>query len=167
MGFNKVFAAILIAGIVAMAGGIIAEEIFHVHDLEQDAFPVEGIDAAPGAAAVADVPLEPITPLLATASVENGAKVAKLCAACHSEDKGGPNKVGPALWGVFGASKGHVSGYAYSKELLSKGGSWDAEELNHFLAAPKKHIPGTKMGFAGLKKAQDRADVIKFLETLK
>ncbi|HCM83382.1 MAG TPA: cytochrome c family protein, partial [Rhodospirillaceae bacterium] len=168
MGFNKAFAAILIAGIVAMFGGILAEEIFHVHELKEDAFPVEGLAApAEGGAPVADVPLEPITPLLATASVENGAKVAKLCAACHTMEKGGANKVGPAMWGVFGARKGHIDGFAYSKELLAKGGNWDAEELNHFLAAPKKHIPGTKMGFAGIKKPQDRADIIKYLETLK
>lgn len=167
MGFNKAFAAVLIAGIVAMAAGIISEEVFHVHELKDDAFPVEGVESTPGAAPVAEAPIEPIAPLLATASVENGAKVAKLCAACHSEDKGGPNKVGPALWGVFGRAKGHADGFAYSKELIAKGGSWDAEELNHFLAAPKKYIPGTKMGFAGLKKPQDRADVIKYLETLK
>ncbi len=167
MGFNKAFAAILIAGIVAMAAGIVSEELFHVHELKEDAFPVEGIEAAPSGAPVADVPLEPITPLLATASVENGAKVAKLCAACHTMESGGVNKVGPAMWGVFGAHKGHVDGFAYSKELLAKPGNWDAEELNHFLAAPKKYIPGTKMSFAGIKKPQDRADVIKFLETLK
>lgn len=167
MQFNKIFAAILIAGIVAMIAGILSEEIYHVPKLKQDAFPVAALEGAATAAPAAEVPLEPIAPLLAKASAENGEKVAKVCAACHSFDKGGPNKVGPNLWNTVNNKHGHADGYAYSEAIAKMPGKWDSESLNAFLHAPKKYAPGTKMGFAGLNKAQDRADIIKYLETLK
>ena len=167
MQMNKIFAAILVAGIVAMAAGILSEELFHVPKLKQDAFPVAGVDATPGAAPVAEVKIEAIAPLMAKADAAKGAQVVKVCSACHSFDKGGPNKVGPVLYGVIGRTRGTADGYAYSDAMKAKGGAWDAESLNQFLAAPKKFVEGTKMGFMGLPKPQDRADVIKYLETLK
>lgn len=165
---NKLFAAILIAGIVAMAAGILAKEIVEPEKLKENAFPIavtEDVGTTAGGAA-APAALEPVTPLLATASAENGAKVAKVCMACHSFDKGGANKVGPNLWGIFKNKHGHMEGYAYSKEMMAQTGMWDAETLNKFLANPKAAIPGTKMGFAGLKKANERADVIAYLHSL-
>jgi cytochrome c len=105
--------------------------------------------------------------LMATANAENGAKVFKQCATCHTVDKGGANKIGPNLFGIFGAKKGHIAGFAYSKGLTEKGGTWDVESLDAYLLAPSKYIPGSKMAFVGLKKAQDRADVIKYLQSLK
>jgi cytochrome c len=169
MGFNKLFAAVLIAGIVAMGAGIVAEEIFHVHDLHEDAFPVAAADGTGGgdAAPVAEAAIEPVASLLAAASAENGAKVAKLCTSCHSLEQGGPNKVGPNLWGIIGAKHGHAAGFAYSKVIADMPGNWDEEAINQFVANPKKYAPGTKMSFAGIKKAQDRADLIKYLQTLK
>lgn len=168
MQMNKIFAAILIAGIIAMLAGIFSEELFHVEKLMNDAFPVAALDgAAASGAPVAEEKIEPIAPLMAAASAENGAKVAKVCAACHSFEKGGANKVGPYMWGVYGAKHGHADGYAYSEVLAKMPGNWDAEALNQWLANPKKYAPGTKMGFAGLKKASERADIIKYLETLK
>ncbi|WP_370540479.1 cytochrome c family protein [Azospirillum sp. INR13] len=108
----------------------------------------------------------PIAPLLAAASPENGQKVAKACAACHSFDKGGANKVGPNLYGIVGGAKGHIQGFSYSDALVKTGGSWSYDELNKFLYDPKGYAPGTKMTFAGLKKDDDRAAVIAYLRSL-
>ncbi len=165
---NKLFASILIAGIIAMAAGILSHKIFEHEPLKENAFPIAVAEdtGAVGGAPAAPAQIEPIAPLLAAANAENGAKIAKVCTACHSFDKGGPNKVGPNLWNVFKNKHGHTEGYPYSKEMLAKEGNWDAENLNHFLAGPKAYIPGTKMGFAGLKKMQERADVIAYLRTL-
>ncbi len=102
--------------------------------------------------------------LMQSADFDRGAKISKKCASCHSFGKGESAKVGPNLFGIIGRSKGSMSGFSYSKALLEKGGSWDKESINQFITKPKYFIPGTKMGFAGLKKPQDRADVILFLE---
>ena len=110
--------------------------------------------------------LEPVGPLLASANVDNGVKVFKKCAACHTPAKGGKNKVGPNLWNIVNAKRGQVAGFSYSKNLSAKEGDWTYESLNEFLARPKKYIPGTKMAFAGLKKASDRANLIAYLRTL-
>lgn len=164
MEFNKIFAAILVAGILAMAAGLFAETFFEQPPLKTAAFPAPATaSTTPGEIAPATDKIEPVAPLLAKATADNGAKISKLCGACHDISKGGPNKVGPNLWGVFGGKKVHKDDYAYSDAMKAKGGNWDAEELNQFLTNPKTYVPGTKMGFAGLKKAQDRADLITWL----
>ena len=101
--------------------------------------------------------------LFASASSADGAKVFKKCAACHSISKGGANKIGPALWGVIGRKAGAISDYKYSKALAAHGKIWSFEEMNGFLIKPKEWIKGTKMAFAGLKNAKDRAAVILYM----
>ena len=96
-------------------------------------------------------------------NVEVGKKVFKKCAACHSINKGGKSKIGPALWGITSRNSGEIDGYKYSKALKSYGKQWNFEELNGFLLKPAKWIKGNKMGFAGLKKDKDRASVILYL----
>ena len=103
----------------------------------------------------------------ADGNAENGAKIAKQCAACHTFDKDGSTRVGPNLYGVFGAAKGAKQNYAYSSAMKAKGGKWDAAALDGFLTAPMQYVVGTKMAFPGLKKPQDRADVIQYLQSLK
>lgn len=163
---NKIFAAILVAGIIAMLGGFIAKKLVHPHDLDQDAVPIEGAELV---AAVIDqgpqLP-EPVLHLIATADIARGEKLSRACAACHSFDKGGPNKVGPNMWNTVGAQKGHIEGFAYSDALLDKGGEWTYLSLNKFLWKPKEYIPGTKMNYIGLKKPEDRAAMIAWLRTL-
>jgi cytochrome c len=162
---NKVFAAILVAGIIAMLSGFVAHKVVHPHKLDEDAVPVEGGPVESGGAAKVELP-EPIMHLIATADITKGEKLSKACAACHSFDKGGPHRVGPNLWNTMGLSKGGHAGFAYSDALANFGGSWGYLEMNKFLWKPKKYVPGTKMNFLGLKKPQDRADIIAWLRTL-
>lgn len=165
---NKVMMAILIALILSLVSGIIAEKLVSPKKLAHNVFVVEGVEEVESAAGaeVADDVIEPVSALLASANVENGQKLSKQCLQCHSFEKGGPNKIGPNLWNVVGNKHGHLEGYAYSSSLLKKEGKWDYENLNHFLYKPKVYIPGTKMSFVGIKKVKDRADVISYLRTL-
>lgn len=168
MELNKILAALLVAGITAMVAGFITNLIYHPQHLAESAYTVEtsGTEATTAPAAAAQT-AEPIDALLATASAEAGQKLARTCGACHTFDKGGANRVGPNLWNSFGNKKGHSEGFSYSGAMLEKGGSWTAEDLNQFLFKPKQFIPGTKMTFAGIKKPEDRANIVKWLQTLK
>ena len=105
--------------------------------------------------------------MMKTADADRGAKIFKKCASCHTVGKGEAAKVGPNLFGVVGRNKASFAGFAYSEAMKAKGGSWDAESVNTFITKPKDFIAGTKMAFPGLKKPQDRADVILFLEKQK
>ena len=104
--------------------------------------------------------------MLAAANADAGQKVAKKCTACHSFTKGGANKVGPNLWNVVGGKPASVSGYKYSGAMSGMTVNWEYEELNKFLYKPKAYLKGTKMSFAGLKKARDRATIIAYLRSL-
>lgn len=162
---NKIFAAILVAGIVAMLGGFVAEVMVHPHKLEADAVALDGEVAEAGGAGKVAMP-DPIMHLIATADIAKGEKLSKACAACHSFDQGGPAKVGPNLWGVVNGRKAHMAGFDYSEGLKAKGGNWTYNDLNWFLWKPKKFIDGTKMNYIGLKKPEDRAAMIAWLRTL-
>ncbi len=101
--------------------------------------------------------------LMKLADIDRGAKIFKKCASCHSIGKGESAKVGPNLYAVIGRAKASTA-FSYSDAMKAKGGSWDIESINQFITKPKEFVPGTKMAFAGLKKPQDRADVIMFLQ---
>jgi cytochrome c len=105
-----------------------------------------------------------IATLLKAANVDNGAKIFRKCASCHTIGKGEAAKVGPNLFGVIGRARGSMAGFSYSDAMKAKGGSWDIESVSQFITKPKNYIAGTKMAFPGLKKPQDRADVILFLQ---
>ncbi|WP_416065097.1 c-type cytochrome [Rhizobium sp. ZK1] len=168
---NTAVGALLGTIFVLMSVSIASEGIFHSEAPEKEGFaivaeeaPAAGGEGAPAAAAV------PIAKLLASADAKAGETVFKKCQACHDGTKGGPNKVGPNLFGVVDRPIASHEGFAYSSAMkdFSKGGSehWTFENLNKFLLAPKKDVPGTAMGFAGLPKDQDRANVILYLHTL-
>ncbi len=112
-------------------------------------------------------PVESINDLLAHADVAAGQATAKPCMSCHNFEKGGPNKFGPNLWDIVNRQRASHTGFTYSGALLSgKGKPWTYDELNHWLYGPSAYVPGTYMTFVGLKKTQDRANVIAWLRTL-
>jgi cytochrome c len=105
--------------------------------------------------------------LLQTASAEKGQASAKVCQTCHTFEKNGPNRVGPNLYGILGDHKGEGrNGFNFSAAIKAKGGDWTYNDLNSFLTNPKGFIPGTAMGFAGIQKDSQRADVIAYLRSL-
>ncbi len=166
--FNKLFAAFLVAGIVAMLSGFIAKQAVHPESLIKEAVAIEGAseEGDHGGTQAEDKGPEPVLALLASADIEKGAKLSKACAACHSFEKGGPAKQGPALYGIVNHDKGSAAGFEYSEGMKAMPGNWDYDSLNHFLTKPKKYVAGTKMNFVGLKKVEDRAAIIAWLRTL-
>ena len=111
-------------------------------------------------------PEEPIENQLAAANADHGKDISKVCMACHTLQKGEPNKIGPNLYGVVGRPRASEPGYDYSAAMKAKGGAWTFDELNKFLSGPRNYIPGTKMTFAGLDSEHQRADLIAYLRTL-
>jgi len=164
---NKIIVSVVLAIILVLGINKITDIIFYVEKPEKSAYQVASIssDADTTSAEESSVSSESgnIMALFASASAAEGAKVFKKCAACHSIAEGGANKIGPALWGVIGRKSGSVADYKYSKALAAHGKNWSFEEMNGFLIKPKEWIKGTKMSFAGLKNAKDRAAVILYM----
>lgn len=127
----------------------------------------EGKAPAPTAAkkAASEAPVD-LGTLLAAADANAGKDKAKACVSCHDFTQGGPNRIGPNLWGVVGRDIGGHAGFAYSSVMTGAPGSWTYEQLFTYLASPARSMPGTKMSFAGLRRPEDRAAVIKYLATL-
>lgn len=148
------------AAIVALGSTIVASEIFTSPEPAKKGYIVEGVEADNSGGGAQDIS---IAALLPTADPAKGAEVFKKCAACHTINPGGPNGVGPNLYGVVGKPHGHLANFAYSDALKSKPGNWNFDELNQWLHSPKTYAPGTKMTFAGLSKNEDRANVIAYL----
>ncbi|MDP6786316.1 MAG: cytochrome c family protein [Rhodospirillales bacterium] len=162
--FPQMFGAALIITLwLIWVGNIIGNALVHVDEVE-----AARITAEPKEGASAPAPAAPagIADLMALASAEAGTKQFKKCKACHTTNKGGKNRVGPNLWDVVGRTKAAQSGFRFSDALKGKGGAWTYDDLDRYLAKPKDFVPGTKMSFAGLKKAADRADVILYLRSL-
>lgn len=168
--WNKIFAAILLAGLIAMLSGFIATHLVHPEALEKNAYVVAGVEQAASetaSAAAAPTGPAPIAPLLAKADAAAGQKIARACQACHGFEKDGPNKVGPNLYGIVGGVHAHKEDFSYSAGMTAlKGKPWTYDALNEFLYSPKDAVKGTKMTFAGVKNDQDRANLIAWLRTL-
>src|ERR1700721_1556532 len=163
---NKILGAVLGTCLVLLVTSFTAGALFAPVMPAKPGFEIAVKKGARGAREPAPAPPEPIEKLLQTASVEKGEAAAKKCGACHSFEKGGPNKVGPNLFGIVGDKKGEGRGFNFSAAMKAKGGTWTYDGLNQFIANPKGFIPGTAMGFAGISKDSERADVIDYLHTL-
>ncbi|MEZ0253490.1 MAG: c-type cytochrome [Methylobacteriaceae bacterium] len=163
---NKVAGAVLGALLFAVGSGFVAELIYHPKPAGSAGYPLPEPEPKSGGAAAEAPKAEPIAVRLASADAEKGKGGTKACQACHSFEKGGPNKVGPDLWEIVEREKAHAAGFDYSAALKEKGGTWTYEDLDHFLESPKGYVKGTKMAFAGIGSPTDRANVIAYLRTL-
>ena len=159
---NKIGGAALATLLAIFVVSMLSEVLLEAEYPETNAFG----EIAVAAAATGEPEEEAVLPLaerLAAGNAGAGERLAKRCAACHTFDASGANKVGPNLWGILGSSRARDGDFAYSSALAGLGGDWGYAELDTFLDNPKGDVPGTKMGFAGLRDAADRANVILFL----
>ena len=163
---NKILGALLGTALVTLTLNITANAIFTPSKPEKPGYDIPLPEqAAPGKAGPAE-PEQPLEARLATSDPKRGETTAKQCIACHTFEKGGPNRVGPNLWGVVGRAKAAVAGFNYSAAMKNKGGTWTYEELDKYLQKPNAMVPGTTMTFAGITRANQRADLINYLHTL-
>lgn len=167
---NKIAGAVLATALGVMGLGILAEFIYEPIEAEEPGYviAVATPEHGEGGAGEAAPEIEPIAVRLQVASADAGASVAKKCASCHTFEQGAGKKIGPPLWDVVGRVMGSAD-FDYSDVMQAAdatGESWTFEALDHFLAAPKAAMPGTKMAFNGLNKPDDRADIIDYLRTL-
>lgn len=164
---NKILGAILGTLTFALALSIGTEMLFATHAPEKPGYelPSPAEDAgAHGAGAPAAAQAEPIANRLASADPTKGEGLTKQCVSCHTFEKGGPNKVGPNLHGIVGKNHAHLEGFGYSGAMKAKSGEqWTFEALDAFLENPKGAVPGTAMAFLGVKKPDQRANLIAWL----
>jgi len=162
---NKILVSIFFAVILVLGINKVTDIIFHNPSPQTSAYQVNITTVASNETQTSSESSQTvdIMALFASTSATEGAKVFKKCAACHSIAEDGANKIGPALWGVLGRPTGSVAGYKYSKAMAAYGKNWSFEEMNGFLTKPKDWIKGTKMSFAGLKSAKERAAIILYM----
>lgn len=162
--WNKVFMGGLASALLVMFIMWGTEVLFHVEEAEAVAYVINVPEAATSAKTAEVVDEGPsLAELLAAATVDKGEKVFKKCTQCHSIVEGGKNGTGPNLWNTVGEDIADASGFPYSGAMGGLEGNWTYEKLDAFLQKPSGWLRGTKMSFAGLKKAKDRAAVIKYL----
>ncbi|MCV0395031.1 MAG: cytochrome c family protein [Rhizobiaceae bacterium] len=169
---NKLIGAALGTVFVVFSVSLIGDALFHSEAPEQPGYAIAAIEpegGGDGGAEEADI-TQDVFPLLADADPSAGEGLFRRCAACHTVEEGGANKIGPNLYGVIDRPVASHEGFSYSGPMteFSQGGSvhWDFDHLTHFLQSPKGLVPGTAMSFAGLKNPQDLADILAYLNTL-
>ncbi len=165
--WNKLIGALLASALAIFGIRELGHALIHPHEPAEPGYKIAIADEG-DATEIAVEAVEEISlaQRLSEASASAGERVAKKCAACHSFDKDGANKIGPNLWNVLGNPSASNAGFGYSPAMQGFGGTWDYETLNAFLANPKAVVPGTAMSFAGLKKAKDGANILVYLRSL-
>lgn len=161
MMLTKVAAGVIGAWLVLLLGGWAGEELYNAELRGEPSYSIEVASDEPEEVEE-EVPFEE---LMASASIDDGERVFRKCTACHKVEPGA-NAVGPYLHGVVGREVAAADGFQYSGALAPQAEVWDVAALNGFLEAPADWAPGTSMGFAGLSKPQERADVIAYLDSL-
>jgi cytochrome c len=166
--FNKIAGAVLATGLAILGLRELSSGVFGGEEkLEKPGYAIEVAQEETGAAPAAELPVDWGT-ALQKADVKAGEAVFAKCKSCHTDSNGGPNGTGPNLWGVVGRKPGSHPGFAYSTAMTDFGAKqpiWDYEHIYEFIKEPQKHLPGTKMTFVGLKKPEDRINVIAYLHT--
>ena len=162
---NKIIAAILMVALLIIGLSKFADGVFHVNKPKSPGYKVEVENQSTENISQTTKNEEKIdiAAIMSQGDIDSGEVIFKKCAACHSINKGGQNKIGPALYNVVGRTVGGLTDYKYSKTLASYGKEWTFEELNGFLKKPASYLKGTKMSYAGLRKEKDRASMIKYL----
>jgi cytochrome c len=162
---NKIIAAVLLVALLVIGISKISSIVFYVEKPKTPGYSVEieQVAAIGSETSSKEESTVDIAALMALGNLDDGKKIFKKCASCHSIVKDGGNKIGPALYNVVQRDVGGVLDYKYSKSLATYGKKWTFEELNGFLIKPAKWIKGTKMAFAGLRKEKDRASVILYM----
>ena len=163
--FNKIAGAGLATALAIIGLREITTGLFNVEAPEKPGYLIEATVEGGGDAPAADV-LPDFGTVLPVADVKAGEGVFAKCQSCHNIANGGANGTGPNLWGIVGHKPGSHAGYAYSTAMTEFGAKqpvWDDLHLYEYLRAPQKYIPGTKMSFVGLKKSEDRVNLIAYL----
>jgi len=166
--WNKIIGAILGTAIFIFVVRLVAENLYEPEKPAKPGYVVEGVVENPaggGTAAPAEETMPDWGTVLASADVAGGKTISTKCEQCHDLSKGGPNKIGPNLFGVVDRPRGSHEGFSYSSALKAKPGNWTYDELFKFIKAPGVDIPGTKMSFAGLRSDKDRINLIAFLRS--
>ena len=159
--FNKFAAGLLVALLLVVGIGKLADLLYAPRPAGHAAVPVLEMAPAPALTALA----LPLANRLAAADLAAGGGQFRKCRSCHTVEPGGTNRTGPHLWGIVGAGQARDAGFAYSAAMAGLGGNWTFQALDAFLAAPRDYAAGTKMTFRGLPDAQGRADLIAWLNT--
>ncbi|MBC6496938.1 MAG: cytochrome c family protein [Alphaproteobacteria bacterium GM7ARS4] len=163
----KIFGGILLSLFILALARTITSKIYHDEALPKLAYPVrQGIQEKKSAPMEEEKPIGDLSVLLKEADATEGKRIAAKCRTCHSFEKNGKIKIGPPLWGIIDSPAGAYFGFSYSKGLKQKNIHWSPHNMNLFVQDPQDYIPGTKMKFAGIRDAIDRANLIAYLQTL-
>jgi cytochrome c len=165
--FNKIAGAVLGSILFIMTIGILAGMFYHTEEADPLAYVVAEAEVGGDSGPAAVVEEVPFATLLAQADVGRGERASRKCTACHTFEEGGAARIGPNLYAIIGAPHAHMAGFAYSAAMQAKSSEpWTFEELDHFIENPRGYLPGTIMSFAGIRDAQERADLIVYINTL-